>query len=165
MNILLKFSTICLLTLICVVSTSCATPQTDETADEQLPAVEAQDTNVIELTNEVMKSGLKAVQSIFQKINDEVSEESHIDQKPRRNIQWFELSTKKGIVKLHTYMPKDSVKMLMGRPHKTSIRTYGDDFHETWEYEKRVFKDSDDFYTTEFRFEFVNGELKSVSQY
>lgn len=165
MNILLKFSTICLLTLICVVSTSCATPQTDETADEQLPAVEAQDTNVIELTNEVMKSGLKAVQSIFQKINDEVSENSHIDQKPRRNIQWFELSTRKGIVKLHTYMPKDSVKMLMGRPHKTSIRTYGDDFHETWEYEKRAFKHSDNIYITEFCFEFVNGELKSVSQY
>ena len=154
-----------LLALICVVSTSCATPPTDETADEQLSAVEAQDTNVIELTNEVMKSGLKAVQSIFQKINDEVSEESHIDQKPRRNIQWFELLTKKGIVKLHTYMPKDSVKMLMGRPHKTSIDTYGDDLHEKWEYEKRAFKHSDDFYTTEFRFEFVNGELKSVSQY
>ena len=154
-----------LLALICVVSTSCATPPTDETADEQLSAVEAQDTNVIELTNEVMKSGLKAVQSIFQKINDEVSEESHIDQKPRRNIQWFELSTRKGIVKLHTYMPKDSVKMLMGRPHKTSIRTYGDDLHEKWEYEKRAFKHSDNIYTTEFRFEFVNGELKSVSQY
>ena len=165
MNILLKFSTICLLALICVVSTSCATPQTDETADEQLPAVEAQDTNVIELTNEVMKSGLKAVQSIFQKINDEVSEESHIDQKPRRNIQWFELSTRKGIVKLHTYMSKDSVQLLMGRPHKTSIRTYGDDLHEEWEYEKRAFKHSDNIYTTEFRFEFVNGELKSVSQY
>lgn len=154
-----------LLTLICVVSTSCATPQTDETADEQLSAVEAQDTNVIELTNEVMKSGLKAVQSIFQKINDEVSEESHIDQKPRRNIQWFELSTPKGIVKLHTYMPKDSVQILMGRPHTTSIRTYGDDVHEEWEYKKRAFKNNDDLYTTEFRFEFVNGELRSVSQY
>ncbi|MDY4513299.1 MAG: hypothetical protein SPE10_07660 [Paludibacteraceae bacterium] len=161
----IKFSTICLLTLICVVSTSCATPPTDETADEQLPAVEAQDTNVIELTNEVMKSGLKAVQSIFQKINDEVSENSHIDQKPRRNIQWFELSTPKGIVKLHTYMPKDSVQILMGRPHTTSIRTYGDDVHEEWEYKKRAFKNNDDLYTTEFRFEFVNGELRSVSQY
>lgn len=150
-----------LLAIVCVVSSSCANPQTHETKNAQ-PMEEIQDTDLIELTSEVMKSGLKALHGIFEKINEEVSEKSGVVPRQQRNIQWFELSTRKGVVKLHTYMPKDSVQMLMGRPHATSIRTYGDRVNETWRYEKRLYED---IYTTEFSFEFVNGELKSVDQY
>lgn len=182
MNAILKSTTIFLLAIVCVVSSSCANSQTQGADDSQLATVEAQDTSLHQLTVGVLKSYLKTMQSIFDDISDNeteihtmnnftcdtvsIDEEDDdvvvVKKKQRRNIQWFELSTRKGIVKLHTYMPKDSVKMRMGRPHTTSIRTYGDDVHEKWEYEKKVY---DDMYTTEFSFEFVNGELKSVYQY
>lgn len=145
-----------LLAIVCVVSSSCASPQTHETKNAQ-PMEEIQDTDLIELTSEVMKSGLKALHGIFEKINEEVSEKSGVVPRQQRNIQWFELSTRKGVVKLHTYMPKDSVQMLMGRPHATSIRTYGNRVNETWTYQNGFFSETE--------FEFVNGELKSVRQY
>ena len=170
-----------LLAIVCVVSSSCANSQAQKADDSQLATVEAQDTSLYQLA-EALRSYLKAMQSIFDDISDNeteihtmnnftcdtvsIEEEDDdvvvVKKKQRRNIQWFELSTRKGIVKLHTYMPKDSVQILMGRPQATSIRTYGDDVHEKWEYEKKVY---DDMYTTEFSFEFVNGELKSVYQY
>ena len=125
-----------------------------------------QNSEELQLREEVRISALKSLKNCLDNTEEsEITEGLEItneDESPKRNIQSFELSTKKGIVKLHTYMPKDSVKMRMGRPHTTSIRTYGDDVHEKWEYEKKVY---DDMYTTEFSFEFVNGELKSVSQY
>ena len=79
----------------------------------------------------------------------------------QRNIQSFELTTEKGIVKLHTYMPKDSVKILMGRPRSTDINNYGfnNEVHETWKYK------GSNKYMDEFTIEFINGELKSVRQY
>ncbi|MGN0187428.1 MAG: hypothetical protein ACI392_06765 [Paludibacteraceae bacterium] len=170
-----------LLALVCVVSSSCANSQAQKADDSQLATVEAQDTSLYQLAEGALRSYLKAMQSLFDDIDNEteihtmnnftcdtVSIEEYDDdvvvvkKKQRRNIQWFEFSTPKGIVKLHTYMPKDSVQMLMGRPQATSIRTYGDDVHEEWKYKKKVY---DDIYTTEFSFEFVNGELKSVTQY
>jgi len=76
------------------------------------------------------------------------------------NIQSFELTTKKGIVKLHTYMPKDSVQVLMGRPRSTDVvnNEYNGEVRETWKY-----KGSND-YLDEFTIEFINGELNSVRQ-
>jgi hypothetical protein len=77
------------------------------------------------------------------------------------NIQSFELTTKNGIVKLHTYMPKDSVQILMGRPQSTDIdnNKYKDEVRETWKY-----KGSNEL-IDEFTIEFINGELQSVRQY
>ena len=119
-----------------------------------------QNSEELQLREEVRISALKSLKNCLDNTEEsEITEGLEItneDESPKRNIQSFEL------VKLHTYMPKDSVKMRMGRPHTTSIRTYGDDVHEKWEYEKKVY---DDMYTTEFSFEFVNGELKSVYQY
>jgi type III secretory pathway component EscR len=77
----------------------------------------------------------------------------------QRNVQYFELSTQKGIVKLHTYMSKDSVKILMGRPESTSIMTVLDSTIETWEYKGR------NEHTHEFTIKFENGELNSVQQF
>lgn len=77
-----------------------------------------------------------------------------------RNIQSFELSTKNGIVRLHTCMPKDSVQILMGRPQSTGINDMGRlGVHETWEYKGR------NSVVSEFTIEFTDGELKSVRQY
>ena len=76
------------------------------------------------------------------------------------NLQYFELSTPKGDITLHTYMPKDSVKMLMGKPTSVDVSNLGVvGVHETWEYK------GSNRYINEFTLEFVNGELESVSQY
>lgn len=83
------------------------------------------------------------------------------DESTEINIQSFELITKNGIVKLHTYMPKDSVQALMGRPQSTDINNneYIDEVRETWKYK------GSNSYIDEFTIEFTNGELKSVDQY
>ncbi len=84
-----------------------------------------------------------------------------VDENGQRNNESFELTTKKGIVTLHTYMSKDSVKILMGRPESTSIDDsgYNGMVTETWKYKgtNTVFD--------EFTILFTNGKLKSVSQY
>jgi len=83
------------------------------------------------------------------------------DENTEINIQSFELTTKNGIVKLHTYMPKDSVQALMGRPQSTDIHNnkYIDQVRETWRYR------GSNKYSDEFTIEFINGELESVRQY
>lgn len=87
-------------------------------------------------------------------------DESNTVEKEQRNIQSFELTTKNGIVKLHTYMPKDSVQILMGRPQSTDINDHGSgDISETWKYK------GTNKYIDEFTIEFTNGQLKSVSQF
>lgn len=88
-------------------------------------------------------------------------DESYPDENEQRNIQSFELTTKKGIVKLHTYMPKDSVQILMGRPQSTDIDDYGykGEIYETWKYK------GTNRYIDEFTIEFINVKLKSVHQY
>ena len=78
-----------------------------------------------------------------------------------KNIHSFELTTKKGVVNLHTYMPKDSVKALLGRPNSTDIdnNEFMDEVRETWNYR------GSNNYVDEFTIEFVNGKLKSVRQF
>jgi len=97
-----------------------------------------------------------ALKNLKQKLDGKNTDESE-----EINIQSFELTTKKGIVKLHTYIPKDSVQILMGRPQSTDIdnNEYIDEVRETWKY-----KGSND-YIDEFTIEFINGELNSVRQY
>jgi len=91
------------------------------------------------------------------KNNQKISEELN---SARKNIQSFELTTKNGIVKLHTYMSKDSVQILMGRPQSTDINDYGfGGVIETWKYK------GSNRYVDEFTIEFANGKLKSVRQY
>lgn len=86
--------------------------------------------------------------------------ESDTDGDNQRNVLSFELTTKNGVVKLHTYIPKDSVKILMGRPQSTDINDYGyGETHETWKY-----KGSNE-HIDEFTIEFINSKLKSVRQF
>jgi len=112
-----------------------------------------QNTEENRLREEIRMKALKKLNQSFG--------ESDTDEDEQRNIQSFELTTKKGIVKLHTYMSKDSVKILMGRPQSTDINDYGynDEVHETWKY-----KGSNE-YIDEFTIEFINSKLKSVRQY
>jgi len=86
---------------------------------------------------------------------------SYTDDNDQQNIQSFELITKKGIVELRTYMPKDSVKMIMGRPQSTDVQNneFNGEVDETWKYK------GSNRYVDEFTIEFTNGKLKSVRQY
>lgn len=98
---------------------------------------------------------LQALKKLKQSID-----KSNIGENEQKNIESFELSTKKGIVKLHTYMSKDSVQILMGRPQSTSINDCGyGEVRETWN-----FRGTNRF-VDEFTIEFINGNLKSVKQY
>ena len=81
------------------------------------------------------------------------------DELKSSNLQYFELNTSKGDVILHTYMTKDSVKLLMGKPNSVDVFNGGySGVHETWEYKGR------NRYISEFTIKFLNGELESVSQ-
>lgn len=109
-----------------------------------------------EKTEEVQVSFLQQLKQLFE---DEETEE-----KSRKNIQFFELSTKKGVVRLHTYMSKDSVQILMGYPQSTDVDVwdFNDEVHETWEYKVKSGYGYELTFTT---IKFVNGELVSVNQY
>lgn len=106
-----------------------------------------------EKTEEVQVSFLQQMKQLFE---DEETEE-----KSQKNIQFFDLTTKKGVVRLHTYMSKDSVQILMGYPQSTDVDVwdFNDEVHETWKYKGRNRS------IDEFTMKFVNGELVSVDQY
>ena len=109
-----------------------------------------------EKTEEVQVSFLQQLKQLFE---DEETEE-----KSRKNIQFFDLTTKKGVVRLHTYMSKDSVQILMGYPQSTDVDVwdFNDEVHETWKYKV---KSGYGYEQTIFTIKFVNGELVSVNQY
>lgn len=74
------------------------------------------------------------------------------------NIQYIEVTGKNGPVTLHNYMPKDSVQILLGKPDKVFMQTYGVNLvHENWDYE------INDDYRLDLDFE--NGKLTNVNQY
>jgi hypothetical protein len=105
-----------------------------------------------QLKEEIRLQALKNLKNSLDKSNTGENEQ--------RNIQSFELTTKKGIVKLYTYMSKDSVQILMGRPQSTSINDYGQgEVRETWSYK------GTNRYVDEFTIEFADGKLKSVRQF
>lgn len=73
------------------------------------------------------------------------------------DIQYIEVTGKKGKVTLHNYMSKDSVQILLGKPDKADMRTYSSTVHENWKYE------INDDYSLDLDFE--NGMLTNVNQY
>ncbi len=73
--------------------------------------------------------------------------------------QWFELPTKDGEISMYVNMPKDSVKLVMGKPNSVDVMSFGQSVRETWEY-RRSNRFSSDITIT-----FLNGELINVSQY
>lgn len=111
-----------------------------------------QNTEENQLREEIRIQALKNLKQSLDK--------SDINENEQTNIQSFELTTKKGVVKLHTYMSKDSVQILMGRPQSTDIDDFGyGEILETWKYK------GTNRYIDEFTIEFTNGKLKSVRQF
>ncbi len=72
-------------------------------------------------------------------------------------VQYFEVSTKNGTFTLHTAMPKDSVKMVMGKPDETNISVLGEFVTERYTYKQ------DNYHELEIEFE--NGKLRSVNSF
>jgi hypothetical protein len=110
-----------------------------------------QNTEENKLREEIRMRALNELKQSFDKRNS--------DEIERDITQSFELTTKTGIVKLHTNMLKDSVQILMGRPESTDVNSTSDMVYEKWRY-KGANK-----YSDEFTIEFINGRLRSVKQY
>ena len=93
-----------------------------------------QNTEEEQLKEDVRISALKSLKNILDNSEKELEDDFE-----KKNIQFFELSTKKGVVKLHTYMSKDSVQLLMGRPQSTDVDVwdFNDEVRETWKYKGR----------------------------
>jgi len=49
--------------------------------------------------------------------------------------QYFTVDYKNSDIPLHTYMPQDSVRILMGEPSDKELITIGGDVVETWKYQ------------------------------
>lgn len=75
-------------------------------------------------------------------------------------IHHFEVRKGNKYIELHTYMPKDSVALLFGKPHKidTHINQYSNDFYEKWSY-------CDEWDIPRHVFNFENGKLMDVDSY
>lgn len=120
---------------------------------------------VQKIEEEKAKEDIKEdVQVSFLQQMKQLFEDEETEEKSQKNIQFFDLTTKKGVVRLHTYMSKDSVQILMGYPQSTDVDVwdFNDEVHETWEYKV---KSGYGYEQTIFTIKFVNGELVSVNQY
>jgi len=73
------------------------------------------------------------------------------------NVQYIEVKGKKGVVTLHTGISKDSVRILIGKPDRVALRSYGNAL-EDWGYKIR------NDYMPDLEINFENGKLKSLRQ-
>lgn len=75
-------------------------------------------------------------------------------------IHTFEVKKGSKYIELHTYMPKDSVALLYGKPDKVNMdyNEYSDIMDEKWIYENN-------WEIPEYIFEFENGKLTQVTSY
>ncbi len=76
----------------------------------------------------------------------------------KQNVS-FEVTTKKGKVKLHLDMPKDSVVLLAGEPDEQNAHSVGSTIYETLRYST----DSNSY--SNLHLEFENGKLSRFDQY
>ena len=82
------------------------------------------------------------------------SEAIYLEKAP---IQYFDVTTNKGTFQLHTQMPKDSVKLILGRPNTEDVSVIGNTVDETYTYKKEGFH--------QLQITFEDGKLKSVRNY
>lgn len=80
-------------------------------------------------------------------------------QKESAEVQYVEVTGKKGDVKLHIGMEKDSVQILVGKPDDVNIHSLGNTTFENWGY--NLNKE----YGTDLDIDFENGRLKGLRQY
>lgn len=76
----------------------------------------------------------------------------------KAEIQYIEVTGKKGIARLHIGMIKDSVQILVGKPDKTDLRSNNHFTLEDWGY---CIKENG---LTDLRIEFEDGKLQSAQQ-
>lgn len=79
---------------------------------------------------------------------------SEVDKK----VTTIEITGKNGEVTLYTGMPKDSVKLLLGKPDEVDLREIGHTFYESWGY-----KIKNEYYP-DLMIEFEDGRMKELSQ-
>lgn len=98
------------------------------------------------------------------KLIDKLSQDvADLNQEPE--VQYIEIEGKKGIVTVHTGMPKDSVQLLVGKPDEVSLDTYGGSSHEKWGYKiHNRLRLPKDMQIADLRIEFVDGRLDGVRQ-
>ena len=95
---------------------------------------------------------------------DKTYQEKVIEAREERNkvpVQYVEIKGKKGVVAVHTGMPKDSVKMLVGKPDKVDMNTIGSVVYENWGY---VISKRYGYGISDLDFRFENGLVTSVDQ-
>jgi hypothetical protein len=80
------------------------------------------------------------------------------DNTNQQTLQYVEVTGKKGTVTLHTDMPKDSVRMLLGKPSTVDLSSTAFGDFEDWGYRIR------NKYIADLRLHFVDGKLKEVHQ-
>lgn len=76
------------------------------------------------------------------------------------NQQPFEVMTKKGVVKLHLGMPKDSLVLLVGKPDDIKSHSVGNTVIVEYGY-----KVKEDYLSPDLKFTFEDGKLREFSQY
>lgn len=96
-------------------------------------------------------------------VREFLREKTPVENPLPENTQYIDIRGKHGEVTVHTNMTKDSVKILVGKPTRVELRTYGNDAHEDWEY---IFQ-GEGLYGTprELRISFINGKLKEIHEY
>lgn len=80
------------------------------------------------------------------------------DQKNEIPAQYIEVTGKKGSVTLYTGMPKDSIKLLVGKPDNVDLSEIGDYHFEKWGYKLK------NNYISDLNIDFVDGKLTGVRQ-
>lgn len=83
----------------------------------------------------------------------------HIENDTKQPIEYVEITGKKGPVTLYIGIPKDSVRMLVGKPDEVDLRTVGSEVREDWGYKIK------NKYASDLDIGFIDGRLKSIDQY
>lgn len=91
-------------------------------------------------------------QQIFEKLANDLD-----DANEQPETQYVEVRGKKGRVELHTGMPKDSVRIRVGKPDDVDLYLIGDKTRETWRY---YIKDK---YISDLNIKFENGRLIGIN--
>lgn len=73
-------------------------------------------------------------------------------------VQYVEIRGKKGDVTLYTGMPKDSVRLLVGKPDEIDLNKIGNVSYEKWGYKLNS------QYVSDLDIDFRDGRLKGIRQ-
>ncbi len=81
------------------------------------------------------------------------------NQSQETNVQYVEIRGKKGVVTIHTGMPKDSIRIIVGKPDQVNLRNIAGVSYEDWGY--KITSE----YSSDLDLEFEEGKLKNIHQW